>query len=103
MKKSALLLIASIFFFSSSAFAGQVQGYYRKDGTYVQPHWRSNPNGTVTDNYSYQGNTNPYTGHIGTNRYEHDTTSPYYSGPDSQGRSGHSNNSLYGGYQSGYR
>jgi len=33
--------------------------------------------GTVTNNYSYEGNTNPYTGAIGSNRYEHDTTSPY--------------------------
>lgn len=29
-----------------------VQGYYRKDGTYVSPHVRTFPNGTCTDNYS---------------------------------------------------
>jgi len=27
-----------------------VKGYYRKNGTYVQPHERSNPNGTKSDN-----------------------------------------------------
>jgi len=37
-----------------------VQGYYRKDGTYVRPHMRSAPNGTKRDNFSYKGNTNPY-------------------------------------------
>lgn len=39
-----------------------VNGYYRKDGTYVQPHLRTYPNSTVTDNYSYPGNYNPNTG-----------------------------------------
>jgi len=37
--------------------AGQVSGYYRKNGTYVRPHYRSNPNSTKADNYgsaSYQ-------------------------------------------------
>jgi hypothetical protein len=43
----------------------------------------------VTDNFSYKGNVNPHTGAIGTNRYIHDRTSPYYQGPDSHGRVGH--------------
>lgn len=34
-----------------------VKGYYRKNGTYVAPHTRTRPNSTVTDNYSYMGNT----------------------------------------------
>ena len=29
-----------------------VNGYYRKDGTYVQPHYRSNPDGYRYNNYS---------------------------------------------------
>ena len=33
--------------------------------------------------------SNPYTGAVGTNRYIHDKTSPYYQGPDSHGRVGH--------------
>lgn len=28
-----------------------VRGYYRKDGTYVQPYVRSSPNQTKSDNY----------------------------------------------------
>lgn len=44
-----------------------VEGYYRQDGTYVQPHYRSAPNSNPYDNYSAQGNINPYTGSIGDN------------------------------------
>ena len=66
-----------------------VHGYTRRDGTYVQPYYRSSPDGTVTNNYSFEGNVNPYTGKVGTNHYEHDETSPYYQGPDSNGRIGH--------------
>lgn len=43
-----------------------VKGYYRKDGTYVQPHMRSSPDNTPYNNYSYPGNTNPYTGKTAT-------------------------------------
>jgi hypothetical protein len=43
-----------------------VDGYTRRDGTYVPGHWRSSPNSTVLDNYSTRGNTNPYTGVRGT-------------------------------------
>ena len=39
-----------------------VSGYYKKDGTYVQPHQRTSPNNTITDNYSYPGNYNPNNG-----------------------------------------
>jgi len=43
-----------------------VQGYTKNDGTYVQGHYRSSPNGTTSDNYSTKGNINPYTGEYGT-------------------------------------
>ncbi|WP_312321221.1 hypothetical protein [Stenotrophomonas sp.] len=43
-----------------------VNGYYRTDGTYVQGHYRSQQNSTTLDNYSTQGNYNPYTGKRGT-------------------------------------
>jgi hypothetical protein len=39
-----------------------VNGHYRGNGTYVQPHWRSNPDGIPSNNFSYPGNLNPYTG-----------------------------------------
>src|SRR5690242_11556610 len=43
-----------------------VKGYYRKDGTYVQPHKRSAPDGNFDNNWSTKGNVNPYTGKPGT-------------------------------------
>ncbi|WP_204561731.1 hypothetical protein [Azospirillum palustre] len=42
-----------------------VHGYTRGNGTYVAPHMRSAPNGTALDNWSTQGNINPYTGEPG--------------------------------------
>lgn len=87
MKK--LLLVAAISLTAFSAQAEHVNGYVRSNGTYVQPYERSAPNNTVQDNYSYQGNTNPYTGTVGTNNYQHDTTSPYYTGPNAYGQVGH--------------
>jgi hypothetical protein len=43
-----------------------VRGYYRKDGTYVAPHYRSSPDGNPYNNWSFPGNTNPYTGKTAT-------------------------------------
>jgi hypothetical protein len=42
------------------------QGYFRNDGTYVQPHFQTNPNGNPYDNWSTRGNINPFTGQPGT-------------------------------------
>lgn len=42
----------------------RVRGYFRKDGTYVQPHVRSAPDGNPYNNYSFPGNYNPNTGTI---------------------------------------
>lgn len=55
-----------------------VQGYVRKDGTYVQGYNRSDSNDSVRDNYSYKGNTNPYSGEEGKNYYRNDSSSEYY-------------------------
>lgn len=64
MKKLLFILLICL---SSLAIADvHVKGYYRSNGTYVQPHYRSSPNGTVLDNYSTKGNINPYTGKEGT-------------------------------------
>lgn len=43
----------------------RVSGYTRKDGTYVQPYFRTAPNSTNRDNFSTKGNINPYTGKAG--------------------------------------
>jgi hypothetical protein len=36
-----------------------VNGYYRSNGTYVQPHQRTAPDGIKENNYSYGRNYNP--------------------------------------------
>jgi hypothetical protein len=69
----SLLLVLSIgFCFSNLAFATSksstdvhVNGYYRKDGTYVKPYYRTAPDATKLNNFSHCGNTNPYTGKVG--------------------------------------
>lgn len=43
----------------------EVRGYTKKDGTYVPPHFRTNPNSTMRDNWSSSGNFNPFTGKKG--------------------------------------
>lgn len=61
-----------------STFAEHVNGYTRSNGTYVNGYERSSPNSTVRDNYSYDGNTNPYTGATGTNHNRNSPSSEYY-------------------------
>lgn len=63
MKKFFFLLLL---IFSAFDLLAQVhvRGYYRSNGTYVQPHYRSSPDGNPYNNWSYPGNTNPYTGKV---------------------------------------
>ena len=42
-----------------------VSGHTKKNGTYVQPHRATNPNGTQRDNWSSKPNVNPHTGKPG--------------------------------------
>ncbi len=58
----AVLLMALSFAAVADTY---VRGYTKKNGTYVEPHYRSSPNSTTLDNYSTKGNTNPYTGEPG--------------------------------------
>jgi hypothetical protein len=75
--KIALSVCLSSLFICSAAFAQvHVNGYTRKDGTYVAPYERTAPNSTRNDNYSTQGNVNPYTGVAGTKPRDESVT-PY--------------------------
>jgi hypothetical protein len=75
MKKLAIIILALI---SLSAFADTyVRGYTKQNGTYVEPHYRSSPNGTTLDNYSTKGNVNPYTGQVGTVNPNRIDATPY--------------------------
>jgi hypothetical protein len=52
----AVILILLTTFFTLPALAQvHVNGYHRKDGTYVQPHIRSSPDGTKSNNYGSGG------------------------------------------------
>lgn len=66
MKKLLLALLLTLF--AVPALAGDVfvNGYFRSNGTYVQPYHRTSPNNTLFDNYSTKGNINPWTGKAGT-------------------------------------
>lgn len=64
------LLLFLLFSTLSTVAQVHVRGYYRKDGTYVQPHMRSSPDGNPYNNYSFPGNTNPYTGKVATGNPE---------------------------------
>jgi len=70
LKKSIAVLILAIltmFVFASVADAAvRVSGYYKSNGTYVAPYYRSNSDGNFYNNWSTKGNINPYTGSIGT-------------------------------------
>lgn len=58
MKIFLVLFLALFSLFDLSAQV-RVKGYYKKDGTYVEPHLRTYPDGIIYNNYSYPGNYNP--------------------------------------------
>jgi hypothetical protein len=69
MRKVVILIICIFFLFINifDAFSGGlvwVRGYFRKDGTYVRPHFRTAPDGIPYNNFSFPGNYNPNTGKI---------------------------------------
>lgn len=68
------LLIAAAL--PTAASAEWVNGYLRSDGVYVPGYYRSPANGTPYDNYSTQGNVNPYTGQQGTEKPTYGYTPP---------------------------
>ena len=64
--KKILLIMLSFVLMNSSANAGRfVKGYFRKNGTYVAPSYRTKANNSKYDNYSTKGNTNPFSGKKG--------------------------------------
>lgn len=66
MKK--LVLFSIVLFLVSFSMDAQtsVRGYFKSNGTYVQPHVRSSKNNTNHDNWSTKSNINPYTGSRGS-------------------------------------
>ena len=87
MRRPILTLVLALFLVHSSTAYGQrgfggrgfghsggharsgsvsVKGHFRRDGTYVSPHFRSAPDGNSFNNWSTRGNINPFTGKNGT-------------------------------------
>ena len=97
MKKALVVPAIALFIilFVATSFGGDVyvRGYYRSDGTYVQPHYRSAPDGNPWNNFSTYGNVNPYTGQPGYRRpdsyygnsYGQGYTRPRYRNPYGSG------------------
>lgn len=88
MKAMKLAVFLSLVASATAQADNYVNGYTRRDGTYVQPHYRSEPNSIRYDNYSSQGNTNPYTAQAGHQRNEFSTPPAYnqsYGGGNSFG------------------
>ena len=72
------ILFFAIILLPTFVIAEYVSGYYKSNGTYVNSYYRSDRNNTVTDNYSYYGNVNPYTYETGSNYYANSLSSEYY-------------------------
>lgn len=56
---------------SRSSSDRHVTGYTKRNGKHVQGYNRTAPNGTQKDNFSTEGNVNPYTGKKGTKKAKH--------------------------------
>jgi len=65
MKKVFLILVMGLILLYSYSQVNPnskyQRGYYKKNGTYVQPHYKTVSNKTNADNYSTKPNSNTYT------------------------------------------
>jgi hypothetical protein len=69
-----LALAAVILTTAVAAQAGSVRGYFRSNGTYVMPHYRTPANGTPYDNLSYRGYPSQQPGYISPRSYGLDSS-----------------------------
>lgn len=63
------MLLAAITLAATTAHSKDshsVKPHFKKDGTYVEGHRQTNPDSNKVNNWSSQGNANPYTGKEGT-------------------------------------
>lgn len=98
----ALLFASSITALPAAADT-YVNGYTRSNGTYVAPHYRSDADSSFNNNWSTQGNINPYTGQAGTKTPSYGTGSSSYGATSYGGYKGysapsHGSNYNYSGY-----
>jgi hypothetical protein len=95
-----LKILFVIFLFFNLCYGQDVwvEGYYRKNGTYVEGHYRTRPNNTNSDNFSTKPNLNPYTGKKGT--IKSDGGIPYYH--TKQNKKPNNNENVNSGYSYKY-
>jgi hypothetical protein len=63
-----------------------VNGYFRSDGSYVQGHYKTNRDDSFWNNWSSQGNINPYTGKTGYKLPPSTPSTSYYRAPSTSYR-----------------
>ena len=66
LRATALAIVLCVVPTLAQAGSHRTAGYVTKRGTYVAPHYATNPNRTRVDNWSSRPNVNPYTGKRGT-------------------------------------
>ena len=70
MKIKFLILVFAVlyilFFAPNADAATRVKGYIKKNGTYVAPYFKSQPDRIKINNYSTKGNINPFNGKKGS-------------------------------------
>lgn len=68
MRKTLIMIIAVQVLNANFAYADlsdiYIDPYYRQDGTKVEGHYRTFPDNIPYNNYSFPGNTNPYTNEL---------------------------------------
>ncbi|MGH7775437.1 MAG: hypothetical protein ACREQA_24690 [Candidatus Binatia bacterium] len=99
MKKIMFLIALSVFLTHSQADAASVTGHFRRDGTYVSPHIRTNPDRNPYNNYNFPGNYNPNTGRITPGNPDAYLDRYYNRGRSSGGLGGLDNYDLYNPYR----
>jgi hypothetical protein len=65
MIRAILVLLATVTLCDAQVY---YNGYQRRNGTWVQPHWQSSPDGIRSNNWNRYPNINPFTGRPGTLR-----------------------------------
>lgn len=74
MKK--LIALALLVLATAATQAQTVNGYFRSNGTYVAPHYRTPANGTPYDNLSYRGYPSQQPGYVSPRAFDTGYTAP---------------------------
>ena len=70
------LALTALVLVTAAAQADSVNGYFRSNGTYVAPHYRTPANGTPYDNLSYRGYPSQQPGYVSPRSFDTGYTAP---------------------------